>query len=422
MQTEAGLGRYGARGFATFDYDVVDSHYGIPFDPSEQNPEIAHLEMRRHNYAGSGGVKEAGAFDSIQAQWNYSDYTHAEIVEEPETTFFNKQFVYRGVFAQRKRGRLGGSFGVSGMHRDYRTVGDEALAPPTTQNTFAAFALESLDFETLRLQFGGRVEHTGYSPTGLRRRSFNGFSGAAGLSQRLWRNGAFVMNYSHSYRSPALEELYNDGPHPGNATFEIGNSSLTDERSDGLDIALRHQGSRVHGSVSLFYYSIHDFIYLAPTGNVEDGLIEAEYSQHDSRFVGGEASLDLGVHPNLWINLGADTVKARLTSSGPFLPRIPPVRGRVEFDARYKGLSFRPELVLAAAQNKIFPTETPTAGYAVANLSATYTFARSHVVHMLSAEVFNAGDNLYRNHLSFIKEYAPEIGRGVRFGYTIQFF
>jgi iron complex outermembrane receptor protein len=29
---------------------------------------------------------------------------------------------------------------------------------------------------------------------------------------------------------------------------------------------------------------------------------------------------------------------------------------------------------------------------------------------------------LYRNHLSFIKAFAPEIGRGARFGYTVQFF
>jgi iron complex outermembrane receptor protein len=37
-------------------------------------------------------------------------------------------------------------------------------------------------------------------------------------------------------------------------------------------------------------------------------------------------------------------------------------------------------------------------------------------------EAFNLGDRLYRNHLSFIKELAPEIGRGVRFGYTLRFF
>jgi iron complex outermembrane receptor protein len=32
------------------------------------------------------------------------------------------------------------------------------------------------------------------------------------------------------------------------------------------------------------------------------------------------------------------------------------------------------------------------------------------------------GDRLYRNHVSFIKDLAPEIGRGVRFGYAVKFF
>jgi iron complex outermembrane receptor protein len=36
--------------------------------------------------------------------------------------------------------------------------------------------------------------------------------------------------------------------------------------------------------------------------------------------------------------------------------------------------------------------------------------------------VYNAGDRLYRNHSSLIKQFAPEMGRGIRFGYTVRFF
>jgi iron complex outermembrane recepter protein len=422
-QTNGGLGRYGDKGYFSFNYGFTDSRYGIPLDPGEEDPEVADLLLRRHSYRVSAGLKNVGFLDGIQTRLNYSDYNHQEIVGgEPETTLFNKQFIYRTTFDQKKRGRLGGSFGFWGMHRDYKTIGEESLAPPTTQNAFALFALESLDFETWRLQFGGRLEHNRYNPTGLEDRSFTGLSGAIGLSKRLWQDGAFVVNYSHSYRAPAIEELYNHGPHPGNLTFEIGNPNLTNERNNGLDISLRHQGSRVHGELNFFYYHINDFVYLAPTGNIEDGLIEADYLQENSRFIGGEAKLDLGVHPNFWINLGADVVNARLTDSSTFLPRIPPVRGRIGFDARHKGLSFRPELVMAYAQNKIFPTETRTAGYATVNLIGSYTIARQHQLHVFSANFFNAGDRLYRNHLSFIKEFAPEIGRGVRFSYTVQFF
>lgn len=57
-----------------------------------------------------------------------------------------------------------------------------------------------------------------------------------------------------------------------------------------------------------------------------------------------------------------DVVDAQLKQSNTPLPRIPPVRGRLGFDARFKGFSVKPELVLSNAQRQIFATETGTAG------------------------------------------------------------
>jgi iron complex outermembrane receptor protein len=265
-------------------------------------------------------------------------------------------------------------------------------------------------------------------------RSFTGFSGAAGIHVPLWKGGAFVTNYTHSYRAPSLEELYNNGPHLGSLTFEVGNENLKAERSNGFDLSLRHQAPRVRAEGNFFYYRIGNFVFLAPTGDIEDGLIEAEFLQGRTRYLGGEANLDVGLHRFLWLNLGLDVVRAELreavttlstgavTPAGASLPRIPPLRGRVGFDLRWNGLSVRPEAVLAQSQERLFLTETRTPGFAVFNLKASYTRAQMHALHVLSFEAFNLGDRLYRNHLSFIKDLAPEIGRGVRFGYTVRFF
>jgi hypothetical protein len=84
-------------------------------------------------------------------------------------------------------------------------IGDEALAPPTDQNMFSVSSLESLDFQSTRVQLGGPFERNAYSPDGWRKRSFNGFWGAIGVSQRLGHNSAFVVNYSHAYRAPSLD-------------------------------------------------------------------------------------------------------------------------------------------------------------------------------------------------------------------------
>jgi iron complex outermembrane receptor protein len=427
-----GFGYFPEKSFLSLDYIFDSRRYGIPFDPSEVEPEIVFLNPRRHNIHFSGGFREIDSFvTNAQFSAQYTDYKHNEIdaVENiVNTTFMNKTFTYRGVFDERKTRRWSGSFGVWGLHRDYESVGEESLGPPTTQNAFAAFALQKVDFERASIQFGGRFEHNGYNPEQgvvdrpTPERSFDGFSGAIGLRVPTWKGGAFVANYTHSFRAPALEELYNLGPHPGNATFEVGDPNLVRERGDGIDVSLRHSTSRVRAELNYFYYHLKDFIFLAPTGEVEDGLTVSDYSQATTRFTGIEARLDIGLHQNLWLMSAIDYVNAELKDTDTPLPRIPPLRGRVGLEATYKGFRFNPEAVMAREQNRLFPTETRTAGYTTFNINASYIIPKQHYAQIISVSAFNLADRLYRNHLSFIKEFAPEMGRGVRVTYTLRFF
>jgi iron complex outermembrane receptor protein len=432
VSAAAGFGYYPDKAFFSFNYNFNQRRYGIPVDPNEVDPEIVELNPRRNSVELRGGFREnpsffqAGTF-SVQ----YNNYTHSEIdslTGAVGTEFKNNSVVYQGLFDQRKIEKLSGRFGFWGSHRDFSATGEEALAPPTKQNAFAVFALQNVDFEKVALQFGARVETNHYRPEAtatrgvLPDRDFTGFSGAAGIRVNTWKGGALVANYSHSYRAPSLEELYNLGPHPGNLAFEIGNPNLVRERSDGLDFGVRHSAKRVRFEANGFYYHIQDFVFLAPTGDVEDGLLVANYDQGTTSYTGAEARFDTQLHPAVWINLGVVFVNAKLTETNTPLPRIPPLRARAGLEWRYKNLLLNPEIVMANRQDRIFPTETPTAGYAVANLSGSYLIAGQHRAHIIAFNFFNVGDTLYRNHLSFIKQFAPEMGRGLRVTYTLRFF
>jgi iron complex outermembrane receptor protein len=432
VSAQTGLGYYVDNGFFSFNYNFNKRRYGIPFDPNDPEAEVVELNPRRHSVEFRGGFRNSGNFiDAGTFSLQYNNYKHAEldkITGETGTAFKNNTLLYQGLFDQKKTAKLSGRFGFWGQHRDFSATGEEALAPPTKQNSFAVFGLQNLDYERVSLQFGGRLENNRYNPEVteergiLPDRTFTGFSGAAGIRIGTWNGGSFVANYSHSYRAPSLEELYNLGPHAGNLAFEIGNPDLERELGDGFDFGVRHSSKRVRFEANGFYYHIRDFIFLAPTGDVEDGLTVAQYDQGTTRYAGTEARFDTQLHRAVWLNLGLDYVNAELTSTSTPLPRIPPLRGRVGLELRYKGLLLNPEVVMANHQDRVFTTESPTAGYAVFNLSGSYLLARQHVAHVISFNFFNVGDTLYRNHLSFIKDFAPEMGRGLRVTYTLRFF
>ncbi|MBI4445024.1 MAG: TonB-dependent receptor [Acidobacteria bacterium] len=431
----AGFGWFGNRSFLSFGYDYNDGRYGIPSgegDEEHEKPDHLHheadIDYFRRNLRVSGGIQHMRSFlEGARFTFNYSNWNHKELeiaeeTEEVGTFFQNKQYTWNAYFDQRRYGKLSGTLGFSGMQRDYFVQGEEALTPPAKQNVLAFFALEELDFEHLKVQFGARLESTRYHPLNLHKRSFTGASGSLGAHVPLWPGGALVANFTHSYRAPALEELYNRGPHLGNLTFEIGNPELKRERSDGVDLSLRHLGQELQWESNFYYYDLGNFVYLAPTGERIDELTEAIYAQAGARFVGTEVTADFSLHPNLWLNAGLDYVHAELRGSSTPLPRIPPLRGRFGFHIRYRELSIKPEMILVNEQERIFRTETRTAGYSVANLAVSYTLPLTHFSHHFAVNAFNLGNRLYRNHVSFIKDLVPEIGRGIRFTYSVKFF
>lgn len=425
-----GAGWFPRKGWLVVNYGYDRRRHGIPVRPDAIDFES--LNERRNAYEVKAGFRDLGGFiESGDFALSYNNYLAREFEFESdenltklESTATNKNFNYRANFNHRRRGKLSGTFGVSGFSRDYESIGAEAPAPRTKQNSIAVFGLERIDFEKIGFQFGGRIEQNGYNPAGgLRSRNFLGFSGSAGLRVPLWTGGSFVANYQHSFRAPALEELYNNGRHPGIGVFDIGNPNLKAEQGDGIDFSLRQSSERLRLTVGGYYYNLRNYVFTAFTGltDARSNLPIIQYAQGNSRYLGTEASLEAKIVDTLWFNGKLDYVRAELSNSSQPLPRIPPFRSTFGLDWRYRSLSVKPEIVLAARQDRIFDNETPTAGYAVFNLNGSYSFIKGRTAHLISVGGYNLSNKLYRNHLSFIKGIAPEIGRGVRFTYALRF-
>ena len=255
-----------------------------------------------------------------------------------------------------------------------------------------------------------------------RNRQFLGASASIGLHADLGADTAFVANLTQSHRAPALEELYNFGPHVGNLAFEVGDPDLNAETTLGLDLSLRHQSDRVRSELNFYTYGINNFIYGERTDALADNLPVLVFRQGDSRFVGFDARGSVRLAENAWVTLGLGYVDARLTATDEALPRIPPLRGTFSLDLPIGGFTLSPQLEFAGAQDRVYRDETATEGYSVVNLRASYVWPRQHTAHILSVTGYNLTNAVYRNHTSFIKDLAPEIGRGVKVGYSVRFF
>lgn len=428
------------KGGETCQYDIfaIRDRFSnsLPDVPDEQ----IDLKLRRNNYRLRGGFRDVkGPITQGNFSIDFTDYQHEEIetadgIDEIATTFTNDTFSYRSLFQQANYKKLSGRFGFEGYRRSYLTEGAEALVDGRVrQNNFSVFGLQEVDFDRVSFQFGGRVETNRYNPVNpvYADLDYTGFSGAAAARFRLWEGAAFVANFTSSYRAPALEELYNEGAHIGTVTFEIGDQNLNRERSNGIELSLRQQLKRVRINGSFFYYNINDFIFLSPQDFNGDGLIDVEdnlpigaFTQDNARFVGADLTVDVDINKYFGAFFNGDIVKAELRDSGLPLPRITPAKARLGLDFRYKGLSVRPEAVFVADKktDDIFSLETPTAGYGLFNVNGSYTISNDHTAHIFSVSSSNLGDRLYRNHLSFIKNLAPEQGRNLRFSYTLRFF
>ncbi len=429
-----GVGYFGGKAFFTINYNFFRNRYGIPVDPEDPEERTVTNVIRRQDLRFNGGFRELNSFiESIKLTFDYSKYfqRESEVFDNDPTTerfseFNNTVYSYRGVLSQKRHGNFSGTFGFDGYRRNYFINSSEALLQGVVSQTQSSgFVLEQIDLKRVTFQFGGRIENSRYRPRDLSliNRDLTGFSGAFGTRVALWENVAFTANYSHATRLPSLEEFYNNGPHDDTVSFEIGDPNLKKEASDGIDLSIRHQNDRFSADVNFFYYNIRNFTFLMPTGEVDEDteLPVAEFVQGDASFTGAEANIEYKVNRFLGIQGGVDYVRAQL-NSGIDLPRIPPFRGRLSFDTHFHSLSVRPELILVRDQDRVFTGETRTPGYGIFNITGSYTFLSKHFANIFSVNAYNLTDKFYRNHISYIKDFSPEIGRGVRVSYTIRVF
>jgi iron complex outermembrane receptor protein len=426
---EAGLAYTTDNGYVGGSVAYDRSHYGIPLvedgatnlDPRRQ---VVNLRGERR--------KMGGFFDSVRGSFGLRRYRHDERDGDVVATAFENDTSQVELLAHHQPiGRLTGSIGGTVLTRAFATEGDEALSPAVDQKGFAVYVYEELEMAPrAQLQFGGRVEHARFRPAaGEPDRDFTNVSGSLGLLLRPTEATTVAFSLARAARNPALEELYFHGPHAGNHAFENGDPDLRSEQATGFDASFRWRGTAASGEVTYFFNRVDDFIFRQLSGAVVDDLQETFFVQGDATLQGIESHVDLRVAPAVWIEAGLDYVRGDLTATDTPLARMPPLRGRAGL--RFQRNAFRAgaDGVFTATQDRIYTTdtpdgpvgETPTEGYDLLKLYASYSLAAGWATSTITARLDNATNALYRNHLNYLKDLAPEMGRSFRLVYGLAF-
>ena len=448
-----GLSWTGQRGYVGGSYGYDDTRYGVPVVEGG----VIQLTPRRHALTFRGGARDlSGWIRGFTATLGHRRYEHEELEGASVGTVFandTTEFELRG--SHRALGRLEGSVGGWLLDRAFAAEGAEALSPTVDQQGAAVFIYEEVTWPHVTAQFGGRVDHVRFAPDDAPDRDFTNASGSLGLLLRPAAandNLTIALSLAHAVRNPALEELFFFGQHHGNFALEVGNPGLGSERALGLDLSLRWRGPRASGEVTYFRNSIDDFIFRNPidrhefeareaefvarfggrlpsgdaheageAGPQDEDLAIIEYVGADAVLQGVEAHVDLQVTSRLTAEAALDYVRGALGDGASPLPRMPPIRGRVGLRYQVNAFQVGGDLIATRSQQRVSSVETPTDGYELARLFGSYSFAQAGAVHTITVRLDNATNTLYRNHLSLIKEFVPEMGRNVKVLYNVQF-
>ena len=143
-------------------------------------------------------------------------------------------------------------------------------------------------------------------------KSFSHPSFSSGLYYKM-NNHSIRISYSGAYRAPHFSELFSNGIHHGTNRFEIGDNSLTIEKSNQFD--LKHQWSNEHFGIVInpFIQNINNFISINLNGDIYEDTDETfgnvigsyrvyEYIQYKQVQLKG-IEMNIHYHPHYLHNL-----------------------------------------------------------------------------------------------------------------------
>lgn len=422
----AALSLLADHGFAGLSLHRYETNYGVPGHAHEEHDEeedaladedeediTIDLEQTRADLHAALDLDQV--FERIDLRLARNAYEHVEFEgTEVGTVYENDGLDMRLGLRQRPFGDLQGSVGVQFKSVELDARGEEAFVPSSRTRQLSVFAFEELAVgQAWVVQGSARLERQEIETPVAGSEDETALGAALGAIWTVGDGLTLAVNAALTERNPNATELYALGPHVAVQRFERGaiargDGALTKERSGNIDFTLRGKHERVEWSATLFRNRVDDYILLAPTSLVEDGLPVFDYVQRDAELYGFEAELTYDLLDTATNHLHArvfsDYVHGEQRASGDYLPRLPPLR--VGFGVHYTrgALDTAFRLTRHARQEKTASFELPTDAYTMLDVEVSHRFDAGVLAYLRGTNLL---DDDARRHASPLKEIAP---------------
>jgi iron complex outermembrane receptor protein len=439
-------GSFGSIGIGGNHYRM---NYGIPGVPPNADwltvpPTTSRISQRRTTVELRGRLNAPGGawLERVKLDASYNDYDHSEFptaqdssgVSDPQASHFHKRELNAVLQLQHRLGGFGGTVGLWTDVQDLTIEGDQPLGPNSATTGVAAFAYEEVGAGAgTRFQAGLRFDYNRirtrpypqstdpvFRTLDASRRS-NAVTGSLGVIHQLSRRLTASLSVARSFRAPTVQELFANGLDAPSGTYSIGTASLGPETGLGVDASVKADVGAATLEVTPYLNVVSHYLYAFLRGDTIQNFPVRQFAATDGRLAGFEASLTVAPVRHVVFRAGADYVNAQDTRRDVPLPFVPPLRGLLR--ATYQDRTFTgvAEWRLAASQNRLGDGDTPTSGYAVMNLGAGVRLVHQGLVSEISLHCDNVFDRAYRDHLSVIKDFVPQPGRGFRLNYQLAY-
>lgn len=424
----AGLSLVGDPGFAGVSINRLENNYGIA--PDGSGGDLTRIDLKQSKYDFKSELKKPVNFaELLQTKLSYTDYQHTEIADGVASAFFtNKTYESRLEMTHNPVGIFKGLLGFQALASDFAAINkaSNAVIVPETQTTsYGVFALESFKTGVLANQVGLRVEDTALLPESMQSLNYTPVSASVASVWDLNEKNSLNLAITRSQRAPQVQELLVDGYHDATRSYEKGNINLHEETSYNLDLGYKFKADWVKAQLDLFHNWAVDYIYQQRNGQFIQGAAVLESRQADATFMGYESKLVFPVLQNKWgfvdLTLFSDFTRGQFVNDTD-VPRMPPLRFGLQLDHSVGLWASSIRLTRGEAQVYAGEYDTPTTGYLLLSMDTQYkVLGVKGVDVMVFAKANNLTNELIRNSTSYLRNYAPEPGRGVEIGFRVSY-